>query len=195
MTNRCELDKFEEVVRDYLRGKIGRRQFIITAPDSGLSAVALSKLTMPARAANLIDSDPVAPYELPITPERVAFLKTKPYKGQTINVMVCKITVGDCVKYQRRIGRRRPVARSTSPKCRSRPCTSRSSPICRAACTSTTPTCPAAGSTATSSCRMSPTLFRSISGSPIRSMATGTLINGCLLCGRSIRGTARSTAG
>ena len=36
---------------------------------------------------------------MPITPERVAFLKTKPYKGQTINVMVCKITVGDCVKW------------------------------------------------------------------------------------------------
>ena len=26
-------------------------------------------------------------------------MKTKPYKGQTINVMVCKITVGDCVKW------------------------------------------------------------------------------------------------
>ena len=34
MTNRCESDKFEEVVRDYLRGKIGRRQFIIRGAQS-----------------------------------------------------------------------------------------------------------------------------------------------------------------
>ena len=66
----------------------------------GLSAAVLAKLTEPTRAAaNLINSDPVSPHESPITPERVAFLKTKPYKGTTINVMVLKATVGDGVKY------------------------------------------------------------------------------------------------
>lgn len=99
MTRPNDADKLNGLLRDYLRGKIGRRQFLILGAQAGLSVSALSWLTRPARAANLIDSDPVSPYESPITPERVAFLKTKPYKGQTINVLVCKITVGDCVKW------------------------------------------------------------------------------------------------
>ncbi len=98
MTNRYEDDKFAGVVRDYVRGRINRRQFIIRGAQLGLSAAVLAKLTRPSRAAaNLIDSDPVSPYESPITPERVEFLKTKPYKGTTLNIMVCKLTVGDCV--------------------------------------------------------------------------------------------------
>ena len=100
MANRYDDEKFGEVVRDYVRGNISRRQFIVRGAQLGLSAAVLAKLTRPSRAAaNLIDSDPVAPYESPITPERVAFLKTKPYKGATINVMVLKATVGDGLKY------------------------------------------------------------------------------------------------
>ncbi len=99
MTNRHDSDQFGDVVRDYVRGKINRRQFIIRGAQFGLSAAVLAKLTRPSRAANLIDSAPEAPYESPITPERVAFLRTKPYKGTTLNILVAKITVGDCLKH------------------------------------------------------------------------------------------------
>jgi multiple sugar transport system substrate-binding protein len=100
MSNRYDDEKFGEVVRDFVRGKISRRRFIIRGAQLGLSAAALAQLTLPSRAAdNLIESDPSSPNESPITPERVAFLKTKPYKGTTINVLVAKLTVGDCVKH------------------------------------------------------------------------------------------------
>src|SRR5579872_5109264 len=100
MANRYDDKKFGEVVRDYVRGAISRRQFIVRGAQLGLSAAILGKFAGPARAAdNLIDSAPEAPYESPITNERVAFLKTKPYKGTTINVMVLKATVGDGLKY------------------------------------------------------------------------------------------------
>ncbi len=100
MTNRYDDEKFGSVVREYVRGRISRRQFIVRGAQLGLSAAALAKLTQPSRAAaNLMDSDPASPFESPITSERVAFLKTKPYKGTTINVMVLKATVGDGLKY------------------------------------------------------------------------------------------------
>ena len=35
----------------------------------------------------------------PITRERVEYLKSKPYKNTTINVMVIRSAVGDCVEY------------------------------------------------------------------------------------------------
>ncbi len=100
MANQYDDEKFGDVVREYVRGRISRRQFIVRGAQLGLSAAALAQLTLPSRAAaNLIDSDPVSPNESPITPERVAFLKTKPYKGTTINVLVAKLTVGECVKH------------------------------------------------------------------------------------------------
>jgi multiple sugar transport system substrate-binding protein len=99
MSNRDGADKFGHLTHEYLRGKIGRRQFIVMGAQLGVSAAVLASLTRPARAATLLDSAPEAPHESPITPERVAFLKTKPYKGTTINVMVLKATVGDGLKY------------------------------------------------------------------------------------------------
>ena len=100
MANRYDDEKFGNVVREYVRGRISRRQFIGRGAQLGLSAAVLAKMTRPSRAAaNLIESDPVAPYESPITPERVAFLKTKPYKGTALNILVAKITVGDCLKH------------------------------------------------------------------------------------------------
>ena len=66
MANRYDDEKFGDVVRDYVRGRISRRQFIVRGAQLGLSAAVLAKLTRPSRAAaNLIDSDPVAPYESP----------------------------------------------------------------------------------------------------------------------------------
>ena len=102
MTNAHDADKkLDDLLRAFLRGKIDRRQLLFLGAAAGLSTTALGRMIRPtpARAAAMLDSDPVSPYELPITPERVEFLKSKPYKGQTINVLVCKITVGDCVKY------------------------------------------------------------------------------------------------
>ena len=99
MSDRENVDKFGDLVRDYFRGRIGRRQFIVFGAQLGVSAALLAKLSGPARAANLMDSAPEAPYESPVTAERAAFLKTKPYKGTTINVMVLKATVGDGLKY------------------------------------------------------------------------------------------------
>jgi len=99
MTSQYDSDPLSGLLRDYLRGAIDRRRLLVLGAQAGLSVSALGWLTRSAQAANLIDSDPVSPFESPISPERVAFLKTKPYKGQTINVMVCKITVGDCVKW------------------------------------------------------------------------------------------------
>jgi multiple sugar transport system substrate-binding protein len=100
MPNRDGADKFGELVHGYVEGRIGRREFIFKGVQLGVSAAVLAKLTRPVWAAgNLLDSAPEAPYESPITPERVAFLKTKPFKGTTINVMVLKATVGDGLKY------------------------------------------------------------------------------------------------
>ena len=99
MNDRRNADGFGELANRYLRGKIGRREFIAGGMQLGLSLAVLSRLSRPAWAANLMDSAPESPYESPITAERVAFLKTKPFKGKTINVMVLKATVGDGVKY------------------------------------------------------------------------------------------------
>ena len=93
------VEKLEALIQGYLKGKIGRRDFVVGGLQLGLSLAVLTRLTAPARAANLMDSAPEAPYESPITQERVAFLKTKPFKGTTINVMVLKTTVGDGLKY------------------------------------------------------------------------------------------------
>jgi multiple sugar transport system substrate-binding protein len=91
-------EKLGELVREFLRGRIDRRQFVAMGVQLGLSAALLTQMARPARAA-LLDSAPEAPYESPVTPERVAFLKSKPYKGTTISVMVLKATVGDGLKY------------------------------------------------------------------------------------------------
>jgi multiple sugar transport system substrate-binding protein len=100
MSHRDGADKFSELAHSYVNGGMGRREFMLRGMQLGLSATILARLTGPARAAgNLMEQAPEAPFESPITPERVAFLKTKPYKGTTINVMVLKATVGDGLKY------------------------------------------------------------------------------------------------
>ena len=99
MLNGGDVGKLEHLVHGYLKGKIGRREFVLGGLQLGLSLAMLIRLTAPARAANLVDSASEAPYESPITKERIDFLKTKPFKGTTINVMVLKATVGDGLKY------------------------------------------------------------------------------------------------
>ena len=52
MTNRYDDEKFGSVVREYVRGRISRRQFIVRGAQLGLSAAALAKLTQPSSAAD-----------------------------------------------------------------------------------------------------------------------------------------------
>ena len=94
-------EEFKELVAGYFQGRITRRRFIQQAAKLGISAALLSRILPPTYAAgeNLVESAPEAPNESPITKERIEFLKSKPYKGVTINVLVTKLTVGDCVKY------------------------------------------------------------------------------------------------
>ena len=94
-------DEFRELAAGYFQGRITRRRFIQQATKLGISAALLSRIAPSAFAAdaNLVDSSPEVPDEAPITKERVEFLKSKPYKGTTINVMVLKATVGDGLKY------------------------------------------------------------------------------------------------
>src|ERR1700733_1270134 len=95
-------NEFEKLSAGFLAGRISRRHFIGQAAKLGISAALLSRIvSLRAYAAegNLLDSSPDYPNEAPITKERIEFLKTKPYKGQTINVLVLKATVGDGLKY------------------------------------------------------------------------------------------------
>src|SRR5215469_14916831 len=93
--------EFKELVAGYFGGRITRRRFIQQAAKLGISAALLSRIVPATYAAgeNLVDSAPESPNESPITKERIEFLKSKPYKGVTINVLVLKATVGDCLKY------------------------------------------------------------------------------------------------
>jgi hypothetical protein len=95
-------NKFEELSAGFLAGRISRRHFIGQAAKLGISAALLSRIvSLQAYAADgdLLDSSPDYPNEAPITKERIEFLKTKPYKGQTINILVLKATVVDGLKY------------------------------------------------------------------------------------------------
>ena len=67
----------------------------------GISAALLSRMAPVSWAANenLVDSSPLAPNESHITKERIEYLKSKPYQNTTINVMVLRAAVGDCVEY------------------------------------------------------------------------------------------------
>jgi multiple sugar transport system substrate-binding protein len=80
--------------------RIERRRLVLGAAQLGAAATLSPWLAGQARAADsgLLASAPEAPYESPITPERVAFLKTKPYKGKTINILVGKGAVGNGLK-------------------------------------------------------------------------------------------------
>jgi multiple sugar transport system substrate-binding protein len=95
-------ENLEELFAGFSAGRISRRHFVAQAAKLGISAALLSRIVSSrgfAADSNLVDSSPDYPNESPITKERISFLKTKPYKGQTINVMVLKSGLGDCLKY------------------------------------------------------------------------------------------------
>jgi ABC-type glycerol-3-phosphate transport system substrate-binding protein len=66
-----------------------------------LSAALVSQLASVTFAAgdDFLESSPAAPNESPITRERAEYLQSKPYKNTTINVMVIRSAIGDCVEY------------------------------------------------------------------------------------------------
>jgi len=94
-------EEFRKLAGRFFEGKITRRRFIQRSAKLGLSAVLLSRLaSMPyALTGNLVDSSPLAPNESPVTKDRIEYLKSKPYKDVTINVMALRSAVGDCLEY------------------------------------------------------------------------------------------------
>jgi len=94
-------EEFKELVTLFLEGRMTRRRFIHRAASLGLSAALLSRLAPAAFAAGdgFLASSPLAPNEFPLTRERAEYLQSKPYQNTTINVMVIRSAVGDCVEY------------------------------------------------------------------------------------------------
>jgi multiple sugar transport system substrate-binding protein len=94
-------EEFSELMSAFFQGRMTRRRFICRATKLGLSAALVSRIVPASFAAddNLLESSPAAPNESPITRERVEYLKSKPYKNTTINVMVIREAVGNCVEY------------------------------------------------------------------------------------------------
>ena len=99
--HRSEEEEFKQLAAGFLERKITRRRFLRRAAQLGFSAALLTRMVPVSLAANddLVDSSPLAPNESPITKERIEYLKSKPYKDTTINVMVLRSAVGDCVEY------------------------------------------------------------------------------------------------
>jgi multiple sugar transport system substrate-binding protein len=101
MAHNTSEEDFNELVARFFEGTITRRRFILRATQAGLSAALVSRIVSASFAADedFLDSSPLAPNESPITRERVEYLKSKPYKDTTINVMALRSAVGDCLEY------------------------------------------------------------------------------------------------
>jgi multiple sugar transport system substrate-binding protein len=101
MVHKNSEEEFNELATLFFEGRMTRRRFIRRAAQLGLSAALLSRLAPAAFAAGdgFLESSPAAPNESPITQERVEYLQSHPYKDTTINVMVIRSAVGDCVEY------------------------------------------------------------------------------------------------
>jgi hypothetical protein len=94
-------EEFNELVTLFFQGRMTRRRFIRHAAQLGLSAALVNQLASVTFAAgdDILESSPAAPNESPITRERAEYLQSNPYKNTTINVMVIRSAVGDCVEY------------------------------------------------------------------------------------------------
>ena len=93
--------EFRDSAPEFLEKKISRRRFVRRAAQLGVSVALLNRLAPSSWAANdnLVDSSPLAPNESPVTKERIEYLKSKPYKDVSVNVMALRSAVGDCVEY------------------------------------------------------------------------------------------------
>jgi multiple sugar transport system substrate-binding protein len=101
MAHKHSEEEFNELLTAFFQGRMNRRRFIRRATQLGLSAALISRILPASFAASddFLESSPVAPNESPIRRERVEYLQSKPYKNATINVMVIRTAVGDCVEY------------------------------------------------------------------------------------------------
>ena len=101
MAQNNSAEEFNDLVTAFFQGRMTRRRFIHRAAQLGLSAALVSQIAPASLAAgdNFLESSPVAPNESPVTRERVEYLASKPYQNTTINVMVIRSAVGDCVEY------------------------------------------------------------------------------------------------
>ena len=101
MAHKNSEEEFNELVTLFFQGRMTRRRFIRRAAQLGLSAALVSQLASVSFAAgdDILESSPAAPNESPITRERAEYLQSNPYKNTTINVMVIRSAVGDCVEY------------------------------------------------------------------------------------------------
>ncbi len=101
MAYRNSEEEFNDLATAFFRGRMSRRRFIYRAAQLGLSSALMSRIVPASFAADddLLESSPLTPNESPITRERGEYLKSKPYKDATINVMVLRSAVGDCVEY------------------------------------------------------------------------------------------------
>jgi multiple sugar transport system substrate-binding protein len=101
MAHKNSEEEFNELVAGFFQGRMTRRRFLRRAAQLGLSAALVNRIASVSFAAgdDFLESSPVAPDESPITPQRVEYLRSKPYKDATINVMVVRSAVGDCVEY------------------------------------------------------------------------------------------------
>ena len=94
-------EEFNELVTLFFQGRMTRRRFLRAQHSSDCPQHSLSRVVSSSFAVidDLLDSSPVALNESPITRERVEYLQSNPYKNTTINVMVLRSAVGDCVEY------------------------------------------------------------------------------------------------
>ncbi|MBV9671631.1 MAG: extracellular solute-binding protein [Verrucomicrobia bacterium] len=101
MAYKSSEEEINQLVTAFFQGQITRRRFIRCAARVGLSAALLHRIAPASFAAadSFLESSPVASNESPITQERVAYLQSKPYANTTINIMVLRSAVGDCVEY------------------------------------------------------------------------------------------------
>jgi multiple sugar transport system substrate-binding protein len=101
MANKNSKKEFNELVTAFFQGRMSRRRFIHRSAQMGLSAALASHLATAFAAADehLVESSPGTPNESPVTQERLEYLRSKPYQDKTINVMVIRSAVGDCVEY------------------------------------------------------------------------------------------------
>jgi multiple sugar transport system substrate-binding protein len=101
MANKNSKKEFNELVTAFFPGRMSRRRFIHRSAQLGLSAALASHLATAFATADehLVESSPGTPNESPVTRERLEYLRSKPYQDKTINVMVIRSAVGDCVEY------------------------------------------------------------------------------------------------
>src|ERR1700730_2953955 len=90
MAQKISEEEINELATLFFRARMTRRRFIRRAAQFGLSAALLSRIAPAAFAAgdDFLESSSAAPNESPVTRERAEYLRSKPYKNATINVMV-----------------------------------------------------------------------------------------------------------